>query len=402
MSNEDYRYIHIDPCGGVAGDMMLAALLDAFPEFLPELEGLFSASPLREVAVLRVHEDNDRRIRGLHANVKPPKHEHIHRSFSDIRNILRDFPALIKERASDIFHRIAVAEARIHGVSIDSVHFHEVGAWDSIADIVGVSFLIERAEVQAWSSGILPLGAGSVETAHGILPVPAPATLEILRGCEIEVGGPEVERVTPTGAAIIAHLAPTFCNTVQGRLMRIGTGLGKKRGLRFINAVRLFVLQKSHGAGLDEQVGVIVCEIDDQTPEDLAIALEHIRAIVGVLDVIQNPAIGKKGRAVIQLQVLTEPSVLETVISSCFNETTSLGVRYALQSRRVLPRRAVEVGSANVPLRAKIANRPHDETIKVEADDLASIRGHSARQVLRAEHEHRRYHEQTPGHDHEH
>jgi uncharacterized protein (TIGR00299 family) protein len=402
MTRSDPLTIHIDPCGGIAGDMMIAAMVDTFPEARPELEEMFRASPLKDVATLEIREDHDRHIRGLYVDVRAARHEHVHRSFSDIREILKHFPPAVRERAADIFHRIAVAEAFVHGTTIEAVHFHEVGAWDSIADIVGVSLLIEASGANEWSCGVLPLGSGTVNSAHGVLPVPAPATVEILRGCEIELGGPPCERVTPTGAAIIAHLAPTFRTAVKGRLVRSGSGLGRKRDMPFINAVRLFALETSQSIGLDEKVGVIACEIDDQSPEDLAIAIEHLRAATGVLDVIQNQVIGKKGRMAIQLQVLTAPSALESVIAACFHETTSLGLRYSIQSRRILRRRAVDVGSGGVSYRAKTADRAAGETTKIEADDLAAVNGHGARQAIRARHEHSHGHDHDHGHRHDH
>ena len=203
-------HAHLDAVGGVAGDMFVAAVLDARPELR---DGLMAA--LRMIGApddvafdVRAHDDGT--MTGTRFVVDLADVAGGHVPFRDIRANLEatDLPPPVKQRSVAIFTLLAEAEGRVHGIAPDAVTFHEVGAWDSIADIVGAAHLIEALGVVDWSCGALPKGSGTVETSHGRLPVPAPATAALLRGFVLVEDGLDGERVTPTGAALIKHLAP--------------------------------------------------------------------------------------------------------------------------------------------------------------------------------------------------
>jgi len=312
-------------------------------------------------------------------------HEHVHWRNLRERLAAAPLPPGVGERAIAIFSLLAEAEAGVHGVPVDEATFHEVGAWDSIADIVAAAFLIETIAVERWSVGPLPLGSGRVRCAHGELPVPAPATMRLLEGFVFHDDGRPGERVTPTGAAILKHLRPSS-EAAHGhqRLLRTGYGFGLRKLDGMSNVLRASVFEPvTHdGAGVDDEVGVISFEIDDQTAEDLAIGLDHLRRRSDVLDVVQMPAFGKKGRMVTSLRLLVRPTeAIGSVIDACFQETTTLGVRWTVERRRTLERQSMRTeAGANV----KRATRPEGRmTAKAESDDLAPLSGHQARQERR-------------------
>ena len=287
--------------------------------------------------------------------------------------------AKVKRIAIAIFHELAQAEAAVHGKQVDTVAFHEVGNWDSIADIVAAATLIEAAGAASWSVGSLPLGRGWVETDHGRLPVPAPATTLLLRGFAFHDDGRHGERVTPTGAAILRYIAPSTGIGPSPRMLeRTGIGFGTRRLPGMSNVLRVLAFKDEDT--VHEQVGVIQFEIDDQTGEDLAVALDHIRADDGVIDVVQTPAFGKKGRMVASIQILTRPEALDATAALCFRQTTTLGLRSRIEARSVLPRKAMTTAEG---VRVKLADRPGGPTAKAEMDDADHQESHKARAELR-------------------
>jgi uncharacterized protein (DUF111 family) len=264
------------------------------------------------------------------------------------------------------------------------VHFHELADWDSIADVVGAAFVIEMLRA-SWSTGPLPVGRGRIATSHGALPVPAPAAALLLQGFAVVDDGIEGERVTPTGAAILRHLdaAP---NLPPGpwRLTATGTGFGTKRLPGMSNALRVLAYEQAQGARIDEQVAVVSFEVDDQNPEELALGLEALRALDGVLDVIQVAAIGKKGRLASQVQLLVRPSRLDAAIDACFAETTTLGLRWRIEARAVLSRASLTVASTEGEVAVKVATRPGGaRTAKAEIDHVAPGPGGQAARARR-------------------
>ena len=384
-------HIHLDAVGGVAGDMFIAAVADAFPSLRAGVLDAIRASGLPADVSCRFEAHQDHALTGSRFVVeegerRPGGHEH--RDFADIRRQLlaSAISPGVARHAVGIFTLLAEVEGQVHGVEPDAVSFHEVGAWDSIADIVGAAFLIDALGARSWSIGTLPMGSGFVQTAHGRLPVPAPATALLLRGFAMADDGTPGERITPTGAAIIRHL---HCSQKRDRTVRklVGTGygFGTRRFIGLSNTLRVLAFEPV-GGEVDDQaddVAVISFEVDDQTAEDLAIGLDCLRAHPSIFDVLQMPAFGKKGRIGAHIQVLADPRELEPVFDACFLETATIGLRYDIVKRRVLPRdmKVVQVDSRAV--RVKVAQRPGSVTAKAESDDTAHAAGHRTRTAMR-------------------
>lgn len=384
-------HIHLDAVGGVAGDMFIAAMLDAFPDLREGMLAAIRNAGLPPEVHVGISEHQDHALTGLRLRVIEPReaglmvaaHHHAHTPFADIRAHLQasDLSAAVCRRALAIFGLLAEAEARVHGKTIDSVSFHELGEWDSIADIIGAAYLIDavtgdHAEAATWSVSSLPLGRGRVKTAHGMLPVPVPATVLLLEGFEFTDDGLEGERVTPTGAAILKHLECTQAAARRPRrLRRTGIGFGTRSFPGISNVLRVLSFEDvGQNLGSDD-VAQIQFEVDDQSPEDLAIALDKLRAHPSVLDVLQTPAFGKKGRITMQIQLLAQVADMEGVFDACFSETTTIGLRYQIMQRRKLTRASSTVEVGNRQMRVKVAERPGRQTVKVEADDLLNVTG---------------------------
>lgn len=385
-------HLHLDPVGGVAGDMFVAALLDAWPEHADGAIAAVRAAGLGEDVQIEHRRHQDDVLVGSRFCVSLENdrighdgHQHVH--WRDLRERLSAAPldAPVRKRALAIFALLAEAEAGVHGVDVDDATFHEVGAWDSIADIVAAAFLIEVTGAESWSVGPLPLGSGRVRCAHGELPVPAPATLRLLEGFAFHDDGRSGERVTPTGAAILKQLgASSKPGPVAGRLFRTGHGFGLRKFEGMSNVLRVLAFDIGQGhvqRPVADGVAVLTFEVDDQTPEDLAIGLDHLRVRADVLDVVQMPVFGKKGRIALAVRILANPEVADAVIDACFAETTTLGVRWRLEERAVLARRHVR---SDDDTGVKLAERPGGRmTAKAESDDLAPIAGHADREKAR-------------------
>ncbi len=378
-------HLHLDPVGGIAGDMVCAALLDAFPERLAGLRA--AVGQLRPpdgwaVELERVAEPfAGRRFRV----VLPPGPDLRHRRWRDIRRLLEGagLTPAVQARAIDIFSRLADAEARVHGVVVDDVHFHEVGDWDSIVDIVGAAFLLDAAGIGSASCGPLPLGGGVVRSAHGPLPVPAPATLELACNLPWQDDGIGGERVTPTGAAILASLRPAP-SASPGVLRHAGAGFGTRRLDGRPNCLRALCLEPATAslAGA-ETLLELVFDVDDQTAEDLAGALERLRAADGVLDVATLPVVGKAGRLAHHVRLLCRPDALPAAAERCLRESTTIGLRWHAVERLALPRRFVETDVEGRALTVKVVDRPGGRTAKVESRCLAGVEDAAERQRLR-------------------
>ncbi len=272
----------------------------------------------------------------------------------------------------------------MHGIAAEKVAFHEVGAADSVADIVAAAWLISAIGPATWSVSPLPTGSGQVKTAHGIMPVPAPATALLLEGFATHDDGIGGERVTPTGAAILRHLAPAS-RRPPGKLRASGFGFGTRRLPGISNCLRALVFETEGAADTPahRELAVISFEVDDQSGEDLAAGLERIRATEGVHDVVQMAAIGKKGRMAVHVQVLARPDLLEEVVSACFTQTTTIGLRTHVVQGRALPRRFANVSVGGQEITVKLAERPEGVTGKAEADHLTASTSHAARVELR-------------------
>jgi len=378
-------HIHLDAVGGVAGDMFIAAMLDAFPDLRDGMLAAIRAAGLPAEVHVGFAEHQDHALTGLRFRVIEPRaaellvaaHHHPHTPFADIRAHLQAcaLTPAVREHAIGIFSVLADAEAKVHGKTVDTVSFHELGEWDSIADIVGAAYLID-ALAATWSVSTLPLGRGRIKTAHGMLPVPAPATVLLLEGFEFADDGLEGERITPTGAAILRHLDCTQSASRRARrLLHTGIGFGTRTFPGISNVLRVLAFDEAREYHGSDEVAQVQFEVDDQTPEDLAIALDKLRSHPSVLDVLQTPAFGKKGRMTMHIQLLTEAADMEGVFDACFSETTTIGLRYQVVQRRKLARASTTVEAAGRQMRVKVTERPGRKTAKVEADDLLNVIG---------------------------
>ena len=386
-------HLHLDPVGGVAGDMFVAALLDAWPDLADGAIASVRAAGLGDTITLehRPHRDEvlvGSRFAVTQNDAKGSGHEHVH--WHNLRERLSAAPLdePVRARAIAIFALLAEAEAGVHGVEVDAATFHEVGAWDSIADIVAAAYLIETISVESWSVGPLPIGGGRVRCAHGDLPVPAPATARLLQGFAFQDDGRTGERVTPTGAAILKQLgASKEPKPGTKRLLRTGHGFGLRKLEGISNILRVLAFETTADAGITaghlgfDDVAVLSFEIDDQTPEDLALGLDRLRDEDAVLDLVQMPVFGKKGRLAAAVRLLVRPEARDAVIEACFTETTTLGVRWHIEQRAVLKRSITRSADG---IAVKLAERPDGRmTAKAESDDLARIADHARREDVR-------------------
>ena len=425
--------IHLDPLGGLSGDMFVAALLDAFPEYWPRVQSTIASLNLGAEAECRLAPHRDHTFAGsrflvgadwagqerptgqrqaeshgglshTHEGSGHDRHSRVHdnrsghRAWADIRAELgrSGLDADVEKHAVAIFQLLAEAEAKVHGLDVDSVTFHEVGAVDSIVDIVAAARLISLIRADRWTSAPLPLGSGRVDTAHGVLPVPAPAAALLMRGLPVIDDGVPGERVTPTGAALAAYLIDAGA-PLRGRirrLSRIGVGFGARTLAGISNCLRVLAFDEATAGAREtaagpigrRQLAVITFEVDDQCQEDLAAGLDHIRELQGVFDVTESSVVSKKGRMAAHVQVLVSPIELENVIVACFEETTTIGLRYQLTEGAVLSRHLEMVEMEGEKLQVKIVDRPGGvRSGKAEAADVASHRGHIARARLRRE-----------------
>jgi len=370
------NHIHLDLVGGLSGDMFISSMLDAFPQFKKGLGQVIVAAGFPDLVELETLAHDDGTLTGTRFTVSATSQEghHHHRHYSEIRDRLQDsnLETMTRHNALEIFRLIAEVEAAIHGTKVEDVAFHEVGAWDSIADIVLAAHLIASVGVDSWSISAIPMGSGFVETAHGRLPVPAPATARLLEGFELVDDGLEGERVTPTGAAIIKFLSPQR-RLPPGLVVGVaGYGFGRKVFPGISNTVRVvsFTVSDTGQPWIQDQVMRLSFELDDQTPESIADALERIRATGGVLEVTQHAYWGKKQRQGFSIAVLCGSDVADTVTSQCFTVTTTLGVRREMINRATLPREEVVVSVGEKSYRVKVSSRPEGYTAKVEMDDL--------------------------------
>ena len=386
-------HLHLDPVGGVAGDMFVAALLDAWPNLADGAIAAVRAVGLGEAITLEHRPHRDEVLVGSRFVVtqneaKISDHEHVHWRHLRKRLAAAPLDEQVRARAIAIFAHLAEAEAGVHGVEVDAATFHEVGAWDSIADIVAAAHLIEAIGAEHWSIGSLPIGGGSVRCAHGELPVPAPATARLLHGFVFHDDGRQGERVTPTGAAILKQLGASEGPKPSGRkLLKTGHGFGLRKLDGISNILRVLAFEATadavampddHGP---DHVAVLSFESDDQTPEDLAIGLDRLRSMEAVLDLVQMPVFGKKGRLATAARLLVRLEAIDEVIEACFAETTTLGVRWHVEQRAILKRSMTRSADG---IDVKLAERPGGRvTAKAENDSLAGIAEHARREEVR-------------------
>ena len=345
--------LYLDCYAGISGDMTVGALLDLGVPLQYLQTGLAKLGLPPGSYELSTSKTERRHIPALKFDVVVHDH-HTHRHYASIDGMIAGsaLTGPVKTRARAIFRRLAEAEAKVHGVTIEDVHFHEVGAVDSIVDIVGTAICLDFLEVEEIFASALPLGSGFVETAHGRLPVPAPATAELLRGLPVHGGCGAGERVTPTGAAIVAELAAGFGAQPEMLLDKIGCGAGGKDFPDCPNILRAFLGRSVGKDAAADEVIVAEANIDDSTPELLGYAMERLFE-EGALDIFFTPIQMKKNRPGVMLSFLCKPEQLERLAHLLLTETTAIGLRYYRADRIILRRQVVELQTRFGPVRFK-------------------------------------------------
>ncbi len=379
--------IHFDCYAGISGDMTVAALLDlGVPlEYLrSELAKLPLPPESFSVSTQRTERQN---VGALKFDVAVHD-QHTHRHYSDIDAMIMNSSLgdSVKDRSRRIFRRLAEAEAKVHGVPVAEVHFHEVGALDSIADIVGTSICLDYLEVEAVYASPLPLGSGFVNTAHGRLSVPAPATTELLRGMPVHSECGSGERVTPTGAAILAALAHGFGKSPEMLLERVGYGAGSKDFSDCPNILRAFIGKPVEASRCSDQVLIVESNIDDSTPEMLGYLMERLLK-QGALDVSFTAIQMKKNRPGVMLSFLCRQEQLDLLAKVVLTESSAIGLRHYPADRTVLERQIVELPTEFGPLRFKQVYGPEGNLLRSipEYEDCRRIaieRGMACREVM--------------------
>ena len=377
----------LDAPTGLAGNMLLAALLDlGLPE--AEIHAPLAALGLAGAYRLELEERRSGGLRGLHLAVVSLEPQPSHRQWGALRGQLQaaPWPEPLKQRVLAVFGLLAAAEAAVHGHSPEQVHFHEVGTLDALVDVVGVCAGLLHLGVEQLVCSPPPAGHGVVATAHGTLPLPAPAVLELARLRAIPLataeGFPPGELTTPTGLALAACWVTRFGQAPTHVPQRVGVGLGT-RALDRPNLLRLTLADAPREAPQHEapqlevpQLETVLqqqAQIDDATPEDLAFLAEELRR-AGALEVFSQPIAMKKGRSAQLLTALVHPEQAEALRHVWWRHSTTIGLREQLQSRWVLPRRSLELATPLGPVRLKQARLPDGRwRSKPEHDDLVAL-----------------------------
>ena len=349
------KTLYFDCQAGISGDMTVASLLDLGVP-LEHLQGELAKLGLpKDSYALSVTRTQRHHIAALKFDVNI--HDvHTHRHYTGIDTMIAESGLAdgVKKKAQRIFRRLAEAEAKVHGVAIAEVHFHEVGAIDSIVDIVGVAICLDYLCVDKVCASALPLGSGFVETAHGLLPIPAPATAELLLGLPVHGECGPGERVTPTGAAIIAALADSFGFPPAMRIEKIGSGAGGKDFPDLPNILRAFIGSVDSGTEVS-LLTVMEANIDDSSPEILGYALERLLA-EGALDAWFTQIQMKKGRPAVMLSLLCPQDEADKFSRIILQETTAIGIRHYPVSRVALKRRIEERDTKLGKVRFKVTD----------------------------------------------
>jgi len=347
------KVCYLDCFSGISGDMLLGALVDAGVD-PDELRKELAKLGLEGVEV-RFETCKRKGIGGTNASVVVA-HDHSHRSLSRIEQIIRDsgLSERVKERSLRIFRRLGEVEAAIHQTSVEKVHFHEVGAWDSITDIAGACIGFELLGVEKIFCSPLNLGSGTVQAAHGVMPVPAPATAALLKGVPTYAAGPASELTTPTGAAVAVTLAEGFGPMPAMTIAAIGYGAGDKEFSEQANLLRILAGERL-AARESTEVFVVEADVDDMSPQWAGFVRERLME-AGALDVTLRPAYMKKDRPGYTISVLARPEQRERLGDLLFEETTTLGIRMSPAQRRVLERSWETVSTPYGEVRVKVAS----------------------------------------------
>lgn len=375
------RILYLECNMGAAGDMLTAALSE-LTESPKIFENRFNTLGIPNVT-LTLEKSEKCGITGTHARVTVNgasedkhihdhhhDHHHHHTALSDIEHIISHFNVsdTVKQNAISVYTLIAEAEAHAHGREITDIHFHEVGTMDAIADVTAVCMLMDEIKPDKVIVSPIHVGSGSVKCAHGILPVPAPATEYILRGAPVYGGEIKGELCTPTGAALIKHFADEFGTMPAMRVIKTGYGMGTKDFER-ANCIRAFLGETDTDSG---DVVELRCNIDDMTGEQFGFATEEIMC-GGALDVYTAPITMKKNRPAVLLTVLCRKEDKEKILSLIFRHTTTLGIREYAITRHTLKRRSVTLKTPYGDVKGKLSEGYGTRTAKAEYEDLAAM-----------------------------
>ena len=384
------KTLYLD-CGmGAAGDMLAAALLELLPDpgaFVAELNALgfpgvhIRTEPAVKCGITGTHfavtvhgqEEGHGQHHHHHHHEHEHKHahEHHHSGLHEIEHIVRGHLALperVKRDVLAVYRQLAEAESHAHGVPVSDIHFHEVGTMDAIADITAVCLLMDRLAPGEVIASPVHTGSGQVRCAHGILPVPAPATAYLLRDVPIYGGTVQGELCTPTGAALLKHFVTRFGDMPVMRVSAIGYGCGKK-DFEAANCVRALLGETENAAG---SVLNLSCNLDDMTAEAVSFAMERLFD-AGALEVYTLSAGMKKSRSGLLLRVICRPQDRETIVQTIFRHTSTIGIRESVNRRYVLEREIQTVDTAYGPVRKKISQGFSVTRTKYEYEDLARI-----------------------------
>ena len=343
------KVCYFDAFSGISGDMTVGALLDAGADWQALRDALES---LDLHASFRLEKTKRKGIAASKFHVDFEE-QHKHRHLPHIEKIILagNLKERTKKNALAVFRRLGEAEAKSHNVPIEKVHFHEVGAVDSICDIVGACAALDLLEIDEVRSSAINVGSGTVSTEHGVLPVPTPATAELLKDKPVYASGPQTELTTPTGAALITTLANEFGVLPSVRMLSQGFGAGDKDFPMQANVLRVLLGELTH-ASETIMVSILEANIDDSTPQVLGYAMERLFD-AGALDVTLAPIFMKKNRAATQISVIAAPETTERLAGILFAETSTLGVRVIEAQRRVLEREIRDVETLYGRIRVK-------------------------------------------------
>ena len=376
--------LFLDPVGGIAGDMVIGALVDlGVPVgIIRDAVAALGLDGYHLHFGSRIHHGIVAAAFDVHVEADQP-----HRTYGDVRVLLERATLArgVRDRAERIFAKLAVAESRIHRTALDDVHFHEVGAIDALADIVGTAAALDYLEIERILVAPLPMGGGFIQAAHGTIPLPAPATLELLRGFAVTPVPFDGELVTPTGAAIVAALAVPSPHFPRSVIERTGFGAGTKEWPSRPNVLRVVLLRDQEAVSHEELV-LVETNLDDASPEVLAHAADRLLQ-AGALDAWLSPAIMKKGRPACILSLLVHAGLAETLGELLMAETTAIGYRTSPVARTELAREMLSVETPFGPVPMKVVVVRGQRRAKPESDAcrrLADEHGVAVRTVADA------------------
>jgi uncharacterized protein (TIGR00299 family) protein len=337
------KIAYLDCFSGISGDMLLGALLDVGLPF-DDLKQALRTVPLQGYK-LQILKEERNHLFGTRFLVHVEEDKHSARTFADVRTIISTsgLSEWVKERSIRVFESLAVAEGKIHGCPPQDVHFHEVGGVDSIIDIVGAVIGVETLGITSLYGSALPLGTGFVESRHGPLPVPAPATIALLRGIPVYDAGVKGELITPTGAALLKGLARAFGLMPPMTVDQIGYGVGSRNLANRPNLLRILLGTEAQELHTDTVI-ILESNLDDTSPEWLGFLMGRLLE-AGALDVTFCPVQMKKNRPGVLLQVVGKPHQKDLLMEMIFRESTTLGVRFMYSQRKTLERSLKEVDS---------------------------------------------------------